>query len=48
MRVEHFTRQARFWLYVALDRPEDLLDLASIGCRILVAEIYNKVTFELN
>ena len=46
MRVEHFTRQGEFWLYKALDRPEEVLALASIGCHILVAEIYDKVTFE--
>ncbi|MCW3053628.1 MAG: Uma2 family endonuclease [Chthonomonadales bacterium] len=45
IRVEHYTRQGEFWLYVALERPEDTLHLASIGCRILLAEIYDKVTF---
>ena len=46
MRVEHFTRQGEFWLYKALDKSDEALDLPSIGCRILVAEIYDKVTFE--
>ena len=46
MRVEHYTRQGEFWLYVALERPEDTLNLASIGCHILLAEIYDKVVFD--
>jgi len=46
MRVEHYTRQGEFWLYTALERPEDHLNLASIGCRISLTEIYDKVVFD--
>ncbi len=46
MRVEHYTRQGEFWQYAVQERPEDLLDLASIGCHILLAEIYDKITFD--
>lgn len=46
MRGEHYTRQGEFWLFTALEKPEDTLTLASIGCRILLAEIYDKVSFD--
>lgn len=44
--VELFTRQGELWLYRALDSLKDVLHLVSIDCRVPLAEIYDKVTFD--
>lgn len=42
--VEHFVRQPdRRWLLSETNRLEDTLDLTSIGCRLALAEVYDKV-----
>lgn len=43
--VERFTRQGEEWLLAELNRPEDVLRLASIGCEVPLREIYAKVEF---
>lgn len=46
MQVEHYTRQAAdSWLLMVLNRSEDSLALASIGCTLALSDIYRKVTF---
>jgi Uma2 family endonuclease len=43
--VERFIRQGEEWLLAELNRPEDVLRLASIGCEVPLREIYAKVEF---
>jgi Uma2 family endonuclease len=43
--AERFTRQGQEWLLCELNRPEDVLRLASIGCEVPLGEIYAKVEF---
>jgi Uma2 family endonuclease len=31
------------WLAASAEKPEDVLELSSIGCRLLIADIYDKV-----
>ena len=46
MRVEHFVRQADgSWQYKEYHQPDDRLPLASVGCELPLAEIYERVTF---
>ena len=45
MLVEHFTKQSGGWLMTPLERPEELLELKSVGCKVPLAEIYRKVVF---
>ena len=46
MRVEHFVRQADgSWQYKEYHRPEDRLPLASVGCELPLAEVYERVVF---
>jgi len=47
--VEHFVRQPdRRWLLSETNRIEDTLDLTSIGCRLALAEVYDKVEMAEN
>ena len=44
--VELHTRQADGrWLLTSADRLEDVLDLPSIGCRLALADLYERVEF---
>lgn len=44
MRVEHFVRQDDGrWLLAELNDPDEVLTLDSVGCRLPLAEIYDKV-----
>jgi Uma2 family endonuclease len=44
--VERYTRQPDGqWLFMALTRLEDSLDLESIDCHLLLADLYEKVEF---
>lgn len=46
VQVELFTRQADGrWLLTAAARPEDSLELPSVGCRVTVADLCEKVEF---
>ena len=43
-RIEHFQRQpGGHWLYTAENRVEAGLTIASIGCELTLAEVYDKV-----
>jgi Uma2 family endonuclease len=33
------------WVVVSAEKPEDILELTSIGCRLVMADIYEKVEF---
>lgn len=47
MLVELYTRQADgTWVLTTFSQPEDVVRLASVGCELLMAEIYAKVVFE--
>lgn len=44
--VEHYTRQENGkWLYERLDRPDAVLRLPSVGCEVILSDIYARVTF---
>ncbi len=42
--VEHYQRQNRQWKDIEFRAPEDMLPLTSIGCQILLRDIYRRVT----
>ncbi len=47
IHVEHYVRQSdRSWLFSEYKSAEDKIKIESIGCELLVAEIYEKVEFE--
>jgi Uma2 family endonuclease len=44
MSAELYTRQPDGrWLLAAAEQPQDTLEIASIGCRLTVADLYEKV-----
>jgi len=43
MHVDLYKRQAEGWLLESADRPDQWLDLASVGCRLTLAQVYEKV-----
>ena len=44
-RVEHYAREtSSHWLLTKYGDPEDTLDLAAVGCRLLLREIYQRVS----
>lgn len=44
IRLEHFRRQENGdWLLHAVEQPEDVLTIDSIGCRLVAAEVYERV-----
>ncbi len=45
VRVERYTRHGDDWVLTELNRLEDVLRLASIGCEVSLREIYAKVEF---
>jgi Uma2 family endonuclease len=45
LRVEHYARQGEQWLLTEFSSPDDLLPLASIGVKISLHEIYDRVEF---
>lgn len=47
IHVEHYFRQSdRSWLFSEYKSANDELQIASIGCELLVAEVYEKVDFQ--
>jgi len=47
MKIEHYVRQsAEQWLLTVAEGPEAVITLDSIGCRLLLADIYEKVALE--
>jgi Uma2 family endonuclease len=46
VRVERFSRQVNGgWKTAVFDSLDDALDLPATGCRVVLREIYDKVTF---
>ncbi len=46
IRAEHHGKQANgLWLFHEYRSPEDELDLASIGCRLVLGRLYERVEF---
>jgi Uma2 family endonuclease len=47
VHVERYVRQENnMWLFSELDDPTGVLELSSIGCRLDLAEVYDKVRFD--
>jgi Uma2 family endonuclease len=42
IHVEHFVRQEGGWLMTEATQREDVLELPSIGCRLALAEVYDR------
>ena len=45
MLVERFTKQGEDWLLTASEGLEGVLELKSVGCKVMLKEIYRKVVF---
>jgi len=46
MYADLFTRQADGrWILVSAEKPNDAIELTSIGCRLVLADIYERVEF---
>ena len=45
IRVEHYRRQERQWIFTDFQKPQEILPLVSIQCELPVQEIYELVTF---
>lgn len=45
MRVEHFRRHEKQWIFTDFQRREEILPLLSIQCELPLQEIYDLVTF---
>ena len=45
IRVEHFRRQEKQWIFTDFQRSEEILPLISIQCELPLQEIYELVTF---
>ncbi len=46
MQIEHYTRaEGRLWTLAEADGPDDGLVIASIGCTLRLADVYDRVTF---
>lgn len=46
VRVEHYVRQGEKWLLSEASRLTDMVSLASIQCRLVLEDIYDKVRFD--
>ncbi len=45
IRVEHYRRQERQWIFTDFQKREEILPLISIQCELPIQEIYELVTF---
>jgi len=46
IHVDHYTRQPDgIWMLKEASRPEDSVELRSIGCTLSLVELYEKVSF---
>ena len=45
MRVEHYRRQERQWIFTDFEGPDEMLLLPSIECELSLRDIYERVTF---
>ncbi len=45
-RLERFQRQGAAWVFTEASGLEAIMDLPAVGCRLALAEVYDKVVFE--
>ena len=45
IRVEHYRRQERQWIFTDFEKHDEILPLPSIECELPLREIYERVTF---
>lgn len=45
IRVEHYHRQERQWIFTDFERHDEILPLPSLQCELPLQEIYERVTF---
>ncbi len=45
IRVEHYRRQERQWIFTDLQKRDEMLSLPSIECELPLQDIYERVTF---
>ena len=45
IRVEHYRRQERQWIFTDFEKHDEILPLPSIQCELPLQEIYERVTF---
>ena len=45
IRVEHYRRQERQWIFTDFEKQDEILSLPSIQCELPLHEIYERVTF---
>ena len=45
VRVEHYRRQERQWIFTDFEEPDEILLLPSIECELPLQDIYERVTF---
>ncbi len=43
VHVEHYLRQSGAWLLTETDRQDDIVELPSVGARLALAEVYDRV-----
>jgi Uma2 family endonuclease len=47
MHADHFTRQPDGrWILSSAEQPSDAIELASIGCRLILVDSFEKVEFD--
>ena len=45
IRVDHYRRQERLWIFTDVEKHDEILQLPSIECELPLQEIYARVTF---
>ena len=45
IRIEHYRRQDRQWIFTDIEEHDEILPLPSIQCELPLQEIYERVTF---
>ena len=45
VRIERYVRQGEQWVLSERSAADDVLEIAAIGCRVSLADIYERVTF---
>lgn len=45
MRIEHFVRHGEQWLLTEISDPDGVVEIVSIGCRLALRSIYDRIEF---
>ena len=45
IRVEHYRRQERQWIFTDFERHDEILSLPSLQCELSLQDIYERLTF---